>query len=65
MRVVFASDVDGTKVIGAPSRDVNSGDAGAGVESRTAGNGAVFGTRWIDEHAATLTAMRPRRRLQS
>ena len=45
MRVVFASDVEGTKLVGAPSCDVNSGGAGSGVDSLAAGAGAVLGTR--------------------
>jgi hypothetical protein len=66
MRVVFASDVDDTKVVGAPSRDVKIGDgAGSDLGSMVIGPGIVFGTRWIDEHAATLTATRPRRRLHN
>jgi hypothetical protein len=50
MRVFLASEVDATKLTGAPSRDLNSGTAGcvaaaaAAVVSR-AGVGAVFGTR--------------------
>jgi len=65
-RVVLASEFEATKLVGAPSRDVKSG-AGSGstfapVETGSdVGVGAVFGTRWIDEHAATLNATNARR----
>jgi hypothetical protein len=54
-RVLLASEVDATKLVGAASRDVNSG-AGAGSSFAAPATGAdvVFGTRRNDEHAATL-----------
>src|SRR5436190_22127145 len=58
-RVVLASEFDATKLVGAPSRDVKS-DAGSGstfaLADAGSGAGAVFATRWIDEHAPTLNA---------
>lgn len=58
MRVVFASDVEATKLVGAPSREVKSGGSSGSVfvAAGIAGSGAVFGTRRIDEHAPRLTA---------
>ena len=50
MRVVFASDVDATKLVGAPSLDVKSGGV-ASLAVADAGVGAVFGTRRNDQHA--------------
>jgi hypothetical protein len=58
MRVVFASEVDATKLVGGPSRDVKSGAEcespfsvdGAGF------TGADFGTRRNVQHADALRA---------
>lgn len=65
MRVVFASDVDATKLVGGPSRDVNSGGDGESVFVEAArpleGAGILRGTRWNDEHAATLRTTGTRR----
>jgi hypothetical protein len=65
MRVVFASEVEATKLVGAPSREVKSGGASgsvlAGAETGD-GDGEVTGTRWTDEQAATEIATRPSRR---
>lgn len=59
MRVVFASDVEATKLTGAPSCDRNMGAGGSfatGAAVVVAGVGAVFGTRWNAEHAPTPNA---------
>jgi copper(I)-binding protein len=49
--VVFASDVDATKLVGAPSLEVKSGGVVASAVVDDAGVGAVFGTRRNDQHA--------------
>lgn len=51
MRVVLASDVDATKLVGAPSLDVKSGGVFGSLAVADAGVGAVFGTRRNDQHA--------------
>lgn len=58
-RVVLASELEWTKLVGGPFRDVNTGGAG-----EFAVVGAVFGTRCTDEHAATLSAVMARRSRQ-
>jgi hypothetical protein len=42
IRVVFASEVEATKVVGAPSREVKIGGGSAGF------TGAGLGTRWSE-----------------
>jgi hypothetical protein len=62
MRVVFESEVDGTKLVGGPSRDVKIGGAVSGSRAGDdVGLGAVLGTRWNEEHAEIDTATKSKR----
>src|SRR3954468_11675683 len=64
MRVVLASELDATNVVGAPSRPVKMG-CGSGSDlagdDAFVGDGAVLGTRWNEEQAASESAARAKR----
>lgn len=64
MRVVLASEVDTTKLVGAPSREVKRGGgsgSGCAGDVDVDGVGAIFGTRCNDEHAANDSATTAKR----